>query len=168
MEMDDEPGYELAITCSTGEVASGGGIEQAVTATLRRHRVRHAQISIALVSDTEIARLNEHHLQHQGPTDVLTFDLRGELPAGIVPRQGSDFVTDIDAEIVISVDTATREAAIHGHSVEAELALYAVHGTLHLVGYNDKNEADALRMHRVEDEILCALGLGSVYGVRPG
>lgn len=169
-EMDEEPAYEIEITDSTGNASlCRDGIEQAVSATLRRHQVPHAQISIALVSDEEIAQLNERHLQHPGPTDVLTFDLgTGPKETATVSGPETRCPLPVEAQIVASAETAAREAASRGHSVEAELALYAVHGTLHLLGYDDKTEGDAVRMHRAEDEILASVGWREVYGVNPG
>lgn len=97
-----------------------------------------------------MAQLNEKHLGHHGPTDVLTFDL-------------GDGGTEIEGEIVISLDTARREAKRRGHSTSAEVALYAVHGALHLLGYDDHDPRRAARMHRMEDEILQSVGLRAVY-----
>lgn len=98
-----------------------------------------------------MALLNERHLGHHGSTDVLTFDL-------------GDGGADIEGEIVISLDMARREAKRRGHSAQAEVALYAVHGVLHLLGYDDHDPRHAARMHRMEDEILQACGMGKVFG----
>jgi probable rRNA maturation factor len=92
---------------------------------------------------------------------VLTFDLSDQTPPREAKVCGEG--TCIDGEIVVSLDTATRQADKLGHSVAAELALYAVHGILHLLEYNDDSPANTERMHEVEDEILGSLGLGSIY-----
>lgn len=153
---------ELAPSCETC-------VRDAVEATLRRHATGTARISVAIVDDAHMAGLNERHLHHKGPTDVLTFDLRDEPGAAPLADDAPDGVQSgadnpqIEAEIVLSVDTAAREARKRGHGVRAELALYAVHGVLHLLGYDDHGAADAARMHEVEDEILAAIGLGAVY-----
>lgn len=107
---------------------------------------------MAIVDDAHMAELNEAHLAHQGPTDVLTFDLRDSENS---PR--------IEGQIVISIDTARREAAERGHSLEAELALYAIHGTLHLLGHDDHDAAEAAAMHKLEDELLTSLGMGATF-----
>ena len=130
-------------------------LREAIEATLRRHKVASAQLSVALVDDAGIARLNEIHLGHQRSTDVLAFDLRDDHGAG------AGQAPSIDGEIVLSVETATRESRKRGHDVVAEMALYAVHGTLHLLGYDDRGEEEAARMHDQEDEILVSLGLGA-------
>lgn len=150
--MEDGSPYDISVTRVAGRSSvRPEGLVRAVAAALRGHRRRRACVRIALVDDATIAGLNEQHLGHAGPTDVITFDLR-DVPDG-----------PIDGEIVISLDTARREAQARGHALSAELALYAVHGTLHLLGYDDHNARDAARMHEREDEILSGLGTGPVY-----
>lgn len=151
--MEEESPYDIGIALPAGqEDVDEPLLVRAVEATLRAHDVPRASISIALVDDPAIAEINKTHLNHQGPTDVITFDLRDEPAA------------PVEGEIVVSIDTATRESAARGHDLSAELGLYVVHGTLHLLGYDDHEEADAARMHAREDEILTALGVGSIYG----
>ena len=152
--MKDRSPYEVRITrTARGAPKVAAGLRRAIRAVLRRHTVVSAQISVALVDDTAMARLNRDHLGHDGPTDVLSFDL----------GDGVEGKNAIEGEIVLSLDTAGREARKRGHSVEAELALYAVHGTLHLLGYDDRRKADAARMHDMEDEILSSVGWGPVF-----
>jgi probable rRNA maturation factor len=150
---DDEHPY--AIRVSRAVPARGvrsARIVAALRAALAAEKCPRADLSVALVDDDTIARLHEEHLNIAGPTDVLTFDL----------RDGDG--TGLDGEIVLSVDTAAREAAARGHSLEAEVILYAVHGVLHLLGYDDHTRAAARRMHAREDELLTELGVGAVYG----
>ena len=158
--MEDESDYDIAIARVGGHAqVSDERLMAAIRATLRRHQASRGRISVALVDDAHITRLNEIHLKHQGPTDVLAYDLRD--------RAGEEFSSssagEIDGDIVVSVDTAVREAKARGHRVDLELALYVVHGTLHLLGYDDRTEEEATRMHDMEDEILVALGLGPVF-----
>ncbi|MFH1109938.1 MAG: rRNA maturation RNase YbeY [Planctomycetota bacterium] len=155
--MKDRSPYEVRITrAARGAPKVAAGLRRAIRAVLRRHTVVSAHISVALVDDTAMARLNRDHLGHDGPTDVLSFDLRDAINGN----------SAIDGEIVLSLDTAARQARQRGHTVEAELALYAVHGTLHLLGYDDRRKADAARMHDMEDEILSSVGFGVVYADR--
>ena len=151
--MDDDAPYQIEIARVSGHAAvSDAQLTEAVRAALQCRQVARAQVSVALVDDAQIAELNQSHLQHAGPTDVLAFDLR--------EREGEP----LEGEVVLSVETARREARQRGHSEEAELMLYAVHGTLHLAGLDDQAPKDALYMHNLEDEILTALGVGPVYG----
>lgn len=157
--MDDDPSYDITVTGAKGDGSRlVSRLIDAVQAALRHHQAVRVRLTLALVDDQTMATLNERHLQHRGPTDVLTFDMRNDHV--IAPGQDP---WEIDGEVVISTDTADREAGSRGHDTEHELALYAVHGTLHLLGYTDSDEAAAENMHRVEDEILSTIGLGSVY-----
>ena len=127
-------------------------LRKAVKAALRAHGVPRAKIGLRLVSDDEMATMNRKHLNHEGPTDVLTFDLREE-----------EANADLEGEIALSVDTARREGESFGHGFEAELALYAVHGVLHLLSYRDDGKEAAAAMHVMEDQILESIGLGAIY-----
>lgn len=157
--MEDDPPYEISIVrAGVEQDVSDRKLVDVIEATLRRHHVSKASISVALVDDRRIAELNVAHLAHDGPTDVLTFDLRDEKN-----RSGGSRNNRIEGEIVVSVDTAAREAESRGHDITTELALYAVHGTLHLLGFDDQASEDAARMHGLEDDILSSLGTGPVY-----
>ena len=149
-----QPAFTIPVARQSGETPKTiAKVRKAIRATLRRHGVVRARIGVAFVNDAAMARLNRKHLGRIGPTDVLSFDL----------REAVDEKTAIDGEIVMSVDVAVNQARERGHAVEAELALYAVHGTLHLLGYDDRRKCDADRMHEVEDEILSSLGWGPIF-----
>ena len=90
------------------------------------------EIEVAVVSDAVIARVHVEFMGVPGATDVITFD---------------------HGEIVVSADTARVQAAEHGHGVVGELALYIIHGLLHLNGYDDIAPRDRAKMHRVQDRI---------------
>lgn len=151
--MDDDPSYDIrvAVVDHAAVLIDPAPVRQAVENTLQRHSCPAARISVAVVGDTRIAELNQRFLSHEGPTDVLTFNL-------------TEGTNGLDAEIVISAETAHRQAQQRGHAMMDELLLYAVHGTLHLLGMDDHSEEDAETMHRLEDEILSELGRGPVYG----
>lgn len=162
--MEDESDYDIAIARVSGHApVPDERLVGAIQATLRRHQASQAQISVALVDDPHISRLNEAHLNRQGPTDVLAYDLR-DRNGDDSPRSAGD---GIDGEIVVSVDAAAREAEARGHGIDLELALYVVHGTLHLLGYDDRSADEAARMHALEDEILASLGLEPVCRREP-
>lgn len=98
-------------------------IEAAVRHALREEGVAAAEISIALVGDGQIAALNEEYLSHTGPTDVISFHLHGpgEPPLG---------------DVYVGVQQAARQAAGFGASVSEEVLRLAVHGTLHVLGWD--------------------------------
>lgn len=123
-------------------------------AVFRRFNIVEARLELALVSDRTIAQVNRDFLGHAGPTDVLTFNYSGE--------DGK-----IVGEIVISTETAAREARRRGHAIRLELALYLVHGILHLLGYDDSRPSQARLMHGIEDDVLAALGCGTIFHANP-
>ena len=131
-------------------------LRKCIRETLRHFAIRSARISVAIVNDQRIAALHKTYLGQKRTTDVLTFDLSTD-PTTTSPDE------PLDGEIVISAETALRCASAKGHSVEAEIALYAVHGTLHLLGLDDSTPKKARHMHALEDDILTAVGAGMVY-----
>jgi probable rRNA maturation factor len=109
---------------------------------------KSAEISIVLMDDERIQELNREYRKADRPTDVLAFSqLEGE-PA----KAPEDRVALGD--VVVSIDTAERQAAEQGHALENELDLLIIHGVLHLLGYDDETEADAAEMRRHEKRIL--------------
>lgn len=100
------------------------------------------EIEVAVVSDRVIARVHEQFMNLPEPTDVITFE---------------------HGEIVVSAETARSNAPLYGHCVEEELALYVIHGFLHLNGFEDGTKREAARMHKVQGEILagCLASAGS-------
>jgi probable rRNA maturation factor len=92
---------------------------------LRAERVRDALLSIAFVSDREIAALNWRHLRHRGPTDVIAF--------GFAPgARGGPVIGDV----YVAPAVARRNAAAHGRGVREETLRLVVHGVLHVLGYD--------------------------------
>jgi probable rRNA maturation factor len=110
------------------------------------------EMSLALVNDARMSALHERFMNVAGPTDVLTFpldeDSRGRVTSG---------------EVVVCVPEARRRARELHVPVERELLLYALHGMLHLCGFDDRTDRDFARMHRTEDMILATLGVGPVF-----
>lgn len=127
--------------------ANWSALRKTLLAVLRDHGVSGA-LSVAVVGDPEMAELHERFLGVRGPTDVLAFPLAPEGAGGPPPSE------IVIGEVVVSADTAAREAARRSTSLEKELALYAIHGTLHLVGYDDRTAADRRRMRRGERKYL--------------
>jgi probable rRNA maturation factor len=117
------------------------------------------------VDDAEIHRVNQQYLGHDYPTDVISFPLHhsADEDETIFPNveghnNSPDFVT-IEGELIVSTETARREATAHGWSPEAELLLYIVHGLLHLCGYDDIADEERPKMRNRERELLALWGL---------
>jgi probable rRNA maturation factor len=111
-----------------------------------------AELSIALVGDREMSALHEQFMGIAGPTDVLTFPL--EFDRWKRPTSG---------EVVVDVAEARRRARLERIPPRLEVLLYALHGLLHLSGYDDRTKSGFARMHRVEDDVLSRLGLEPVF-----
>jgi len=132
-------------------------------AFLRRHILAaHArlspglrELSVAVVDGRTMSDLHRRFLNRRGPTDVMAFELdadaRGRVTAG---------------EVVVCIDVARVASRRRGIALRHELLLYALHGMLHLCGYDDRNAADSRRMHAMEDALLSELGIGPVFAGR--
>ncbi|MEI7766654.1 MAG: rRNA maturation RNase YbeY [Phycisphaerae bacterium] len=139
------PGY-------AGTPALRHGLLAAWRQTLALQKLRTGQWTIHLVGDTEMRRLHWQYMRLKSTTDVLTFDLR-DTPT----------TPGIQLDSVLCVDEAQHQAKIRGLSLRQELLLYGVHSLLHVCGYDDLVATEAQAMHRREDEIMEALGEGTVY-----
>ncbi len=101
------------------------------------------ELSIVLVDDRTMRALHRAHLGIDGPTDVLAFDLRDD-PA----------TPAVEGEVVVSVDTAARQARRFGTTAARELLRYVAHGVLHLVGHDDGDAVGRQQMRREENRVL--------------
>jgi probable rRNA maturation factor len=122
-------------------------MKEIAQAVLDGEGVAVAAISLAFVDNPTIHRLNKQFLNHDEPTDVLTF-----------PMSGPGAKT-LEGEIVIGAEVARAQAVERGHDEQAELALYVIHGVLHLCGYDDTTTAATRKMRDRERHYLQKLGL---------
>jgi len=107
------------------------------------HEISRSEISVAIVDDPTMRKLNQQYLQHDYETDVLSFVLDWDEATGSLLGQ-----------LIVSTDTAATLAADVGSTMQEELLLYVIHGMLHLVGYDDKQPAAAVEMRAAEKEYL--------------
>jgi probable rRNA maturation factor len=134
----------------------GKKLERRVLADARRFLtaldVHGAELSVALMGDAAIRRLNKTWRQKDKATDVLSFPA-GELPRGVPgPRPLGD--------VIISLDTAARVAKEDGRPIEDEVSRYLAHGILHLLGYDHERSArEARKMAALEEKLLGGEGL---------
>ena len=147
--------YEICIQSDDdGSVVDPDLVVRALRLTLRAENCPRCELSVALVDDDRMTQLHGQYLNIDAPTDVLTFDLSD-------PDAGES--AGIDGEIVVSVDTARREAEARGLPTSTEILLYVIHGVLHLVGYDDVDDEQSAIMHAREDALLSELGLQRAY-----
>lgn len=137
-------GIELTWTVEARPLADEA-VVAAVEAALAHGRRPGLAVEVVLVDDPTLAALHEQWLGDPSVTDVMAFDL-GEEGEGAA------------AEVYASVDRAAALAAERGVEWGRELALYLVHGTLHLCGYDDHEEEDRAAMRAAEAEVMASLG----------
>jgi probable rRNA maturation factor len=123
----------------------------AAAATLAAEGRGEAGLSLAVLDDPQIADLHLRFMNVEGATDVMSFPLEDEF--------GEDALL---GEVVVSADTASREARERSIPFEEELLRYVIHGTLHLLGYDDHEPLERERMHARQEELL------RTYLARPG
>ena len=111
---------------------------------------KEGKISLAFVDNTTIHRINKQFLQHDEPTDVITFPFSG-------PK-----AKKLEGELVIGVEVGIEAAKDRGHSTDDELCLYVIHGCLHLCGYDDRKPKDEKEMRKMERKYLEALKLPAI------
>ena len=120
--------------------------------------------NVCFVDDDEICRLNSLYRGKQVPTDVLSFPWQAEAESGNEPPEAGEF-EGFWGDIVISVETAARNARAEGHSAEAEIRWLILHGALHLLGYD--HETDQGEMTILELTLRESLGLTAAASGAP-
>ena len=121
-------------------------LQQAARQILESQRFRAAEISIAVVDNTTIHELNQRYLQHDEPTDVLSFVL----------EQDQAYLA---GEVIVSAEMAVQRAPEFGWPAQHELLLYVIHGVLHLVGFDDQTDEARAEMQQAERTCLKTFGL---------
>lgn len=99
------------------------------------------EVLVVLVSDRKISEIHQQFMGISGPTDVITFQ---------------------HGEIVVSAETAARQAAEYGTDLLHELRIYIAHGLLHLAGYDDHSEEGFREMAKMQNELVKKVGRGDV------
>jgi len=109
-----------------------------------------AELSVVLVDDQEIRQLNHDYLQRDKPTNVISFSMREGEGGGLHP--------ELLGDVVISTETAARDAADAGVSFESELLFLLLHGILHLLGYDhERGTAEEARLMETKEREMIAL-----------
>jgi probable rRNA maturation factor len=113
-----------------------------------------ARLSVHLVDDVEIHRINADHRGVDAPTDVLSFP-QIEDSGFVTPPGESMHVGDV----VLSMDRVRSQASEYGHSFEREIGYLTAHGILHCLGYDHETDAERAEMRKREEAIMAAAGL---------
>ena len=125
-----------------------------------------AELSVSFVDDEAIREVNRDYRDKDRPTDVISFAME-ETIEGEEPVAEPEGMPRMLGDIIISAETAERQAEEYGHSRERELGFLALHGFLHLLGYDHMTEADERKMFGRQDAILDSFGLGRGQDGRP-
>jgi len=144
---------EILVDSTVTAPVDRDAIAQAVRLTAFSRRFTDGEIGVRVTDDQAIHEINRLHLNHDYPTDVISFEYQCDLP-------------NIEGELVVSIDTADRRASELGWKTSNELLLYIVHGVLHLTRMDDQSPEERSEMRNAEAAILTQLGVADIvrYG----
>lgn len=131
-------------------------LRQLAAAALQRCGAADGEVSLVIGDDELLLQLNQSYRGIDAPTDVLSFAAREEGEGAELFVTAPEMLNYL-GDVIISFPTAQRQAAAAGHSVGDELSLLAVHGVLHLLGYDHANPDEEAAMWQLQAEILAAL-----------
>ena len=144
--------HALVVAWAAQPIHRGADRQDLAGETLKGHL---KELSVVLVGDRRMSALHEEFMDMKGPTDVLTF-----------PLEADALGRAISGEVILCVPEALRQARSRRILPRLELLLYAVHGMLHLLGYDDTTDRAFRTMHHTEDSIMTELGFGPVFSAR--
>ena len=150
------PGVSVSVTDSRGRTVRDGGLARWLASIAPRSA--RGDLAIALVPDARMRILNRNYRRKDYATDVLSFapdSASRTASSSRIPHSASRFLGDI----VIATGIARQQARDAGHSYQTELRVLALHGLLHLLGYDHEDRADNGRMARVEARLRKSGGL---------
>ena len=126
-----------------------------------------AEVDVTIVDDEEIHTLNREYRGMDKPTDVLSFALDEDMADSDEPELVGGPEEHLFGDIIISAETALRQAEEYGHGLEREMTYLAVHGMFHLLGYDHMTEEEKMVMRAKEEEALRAINLSEEYFDHP-
>ncbi len=152
----DAPGW--APVAPDAEAVARRAARAVWSAVQRNANATDTELSIALVDDVAMRRLNSDWRGKDQPTNVLSF------PAGDASTPGRPVLL---GDVVLALETVQREAADLRRAVDDHVSHLVVHGVLHLLGYDHEASAGAMAMEALETEILAGLGIADPYRPAP-
>lgn len=133
----------------------GGVIENAVKTVLEQEKGDTGyEVSISFVDDERIKELNRIYRGKDSSTDVLSFPLYEDEEIETLEKNLHMDIEELLGDIVISAQTAKRQAKSYGHSLKREIAYLVVHSMFHLLGYDHMEEEDKKKMRSKEKEVI--------------
>jgi probable rRNA maturation factor len=159
-----ETTLELHVEDEFAELIDAASLEAVVTATLQRHSSElgpEVELALLITCDETLQALNRDYRGIDAPTDVLSFAAQEALDTEPDLALPPELAAELDrrlGDIVIAYPYAARQAAQFGNSVAAELRLLAIHGTLHLLGYDHATPEEESAMWAEQEAILAPLG----------
>lgn len=152
------PAVEISVDCDGWPDDSTACVARAVDAVFLATQEDPAPVSVALMDDAAIRILNRDFRGQDKPTNVLSF------PSGV--EEGFAFPGEEPGlgDIAIALETVVREAAEEGRPFDHHLSHMAVHGVLHLLGFDHEDAGEAEEMEALERTILAGLGIPDPYG----
>lgn len=149
--MEPPSPYTVSVVNESGRRIAGAPIKSAVKTVLRQHSAEPCSVCVLLAPDETVRALNLEFRKIDEPTDVLTF------PAASPPslrRRRQEL-----GDVAIAVSYAERQAALRNVALATEICYLAIHGTLHLMGFDDESEADRVEMQRQMNVAAKSVGL---------
>lgn len=131
-------------------------IGKSLTAAAETEELPPVAVSVTIVNNAAIHEMNQEYRQVDSPTDVLSFPLWEPDEEWVIDEE-EEFVALGD--IVISIERAQEQAEEYGHSLQREVGFLAVHGFLHLLGYDHEDKEQEKEMFQKQEEILNRIGL---------
>ena len=150
----DSKRLRVSVTDGDGRPVRDGGLARWLE-SVAPGRARGG-VAVALASDARVRALNRQYRRKDAATDVLAFPAQDDAAADSPGRRPTAL-----GDIVIATGVARRQAREAGHALQAELRVLALHGLLHLLGYDHHDRADRIRMSRVEARLRRKGGLRS-------
>jgi len=148
-------GVEIRVDAAFAGQVNEAHLRAAVESTLRHENAPvDAGLTLVVAGDAAIQRLNRQFRGVDAPTDVLAFPAAGDQAFVDAPGQPPYL-----GDVILSLPRAAAQAEVAGHSLAAELALLAVHGTLHLLGHDHASAGEKAIMWAAQTEILTRFGL---------
>lgn len=132
-------------------------VEELLQYAAKTLNIGDAEMSLTYVDNDRIQEINRTYREKDQPTDVISFAMEDEVE-GEVAIIGAD-LPRVLGDIIISIPKAKEQAEDHGHSFRRELGFLALHGFLHLLGYDHMTEADEKEMFGLQNELLNSFGL---------